>query len=105
MAENLQLCNTTYIMNNRRRLTKRLNRFIRNKADDGSSIDTLLFYYVANDILSGYKGLLKGQLPDFIFWCIDLVFFQQAITLCCDQMPKFFLENKILFPSVQWQPY
>lgn len=101
LAENLQLCRTDFVMDNRERLLKRLNEFIHEEKKDSVDTETLLFYYVVSDILQEYRGLLDGDLPDIIKWCIDHDFVQQAITFCTDQMPQYFMDNGILYPSKQ----
>ena len=91
-SNNLQLCRTGYIMDNRRKLASMLNAY--KIQDHCGETDTYnrLFRYVVSDIIEGYKGMIDGELPDIIRWCVDRDFIQQALTFASEELPKYFWE-------------
>lgn len=95
-AQNMQLCRTDYIMENKGKLLNDLNTYIREETDRTEK-DTYeeLFLFVINDIITGYRGLLDGELPDMIRWCVDHDMIQQALTFCSEQMPQYFWDKKL----------
>ena len=90
-SNNLQLCRTGYVMSHRNELLKMLKDYSEKKRET-EVLDTYeqLFEYVVNDILTGYEGLLTGDLPDIIKWCVDNDFIQQALTFTSEEMPGYF---------------
>lgn len=96
-TQNLQLCRTDYIMENREKLLKDLSDYYSAKPENETA-DTYekLFEFVIRDIISGYSGLLDGELPEMIRWCVNHDMIQQALTFCSEQMPQYFWDKNIL---------
>lgn len=101
-SNNLQLCRTGYVMENRADLLQRLQKYSEQSAKmENPDTYEQLFAYVVDDILAGYKDLLKGALPDIIRWCVDKDFIQQALTFTAEEMPGYFWKSGILKASEQ----
>lgn len=100
-TNNLQLCRTGYIMKYRKKLLKSLKDYS-DKKREKEDLDTYeqLFTYVVNDILKGYEGLLEGELPNIIKWCVDNDFIQQALTFTAEEMPGYFWKSGLFKASV-----
>ena len=56
---------------------------------------------MVRDILKGYDGLLNGELPDIIDWCVSRDFIQQALTFCAEELPGYFWKSGIFTASSQ----
>lgn len=99
-SNNLQLCRTDYVMENKDRLVKLLNDYADTKEESGQPDSYVqLFHYVVRDILKGYDGLLNGELPDIIDWCVNRDFIQQALTFCAEELPGYFWKSGIFTAS------
>ena len=106
-SNNLQLCRTGYIMDHRSELLRMLEEYSK-QSDETEPSDTYeqLFAYVVNDILEGYEGLLTGELPDIIRWCVNNDFIQQALTFTSEEMPGYFWKSGIFkATSLERQEY
>ncbi len=101
-SNNLQLCRTDYVMENKAGLVKLLEDYA-NTGDENEQSDSYaqLFHYVVRDILKGYDGLLNGELPDIIDWCVSRDFIQQALTFCAEELPGYFWKSGIFTASSQ----
>lgn len=102
LSENLQLCRTGYIMENREALWKELNEYserMNAQTDTEKSRNAYeqLFGYVIQDIIKGYRDLLTGEMPAVIGWCIERDFVQQALTFITEEMPGYFNAKKIFY--------
>lgn len=99
-SNNLQLCRTGYVMSHRNELLQMLKEYSEKKRET-EVLDTYeqLFEYVVNDILTGYEGLLTGDLPDIIKWCVGNDFIQQALTFTSEEMPGYFWESGLFKAS------
>lgn len=93
-SNNLQLCRVDVIMNERKDLKELLEDFSK-KDDAKQNTKELLFQYVIKDIIKGYEGLLTGELPEMIEWCVKKDFIQQALTFVSERMPGYFWESGI----------
>lgn len=95
-ANNLQLCRTGYILREKEQLLRLLVEYTE-KGRENKQLDTYeqLFLYVVKDILEGYRGLLDGELPDIIKWCVERDFIQQGLTFCVEEMPDYFWKQSI----------
>lgn len=122
-AGNLQLCRTDYIMSHKEELNQALCDYAERGGQlsvaaghsDSSSpitettaagagaeegtIHDQLFRYVIKDIQRGYQGLLDGNLPDIIEWCVRHDYIQQAVTFCSEKLPWYFWNQGICRPS------
>ena len=99
-TNNLQLCRTGYIMKHRKKLLKRLKEYSDKKREEDLDTYEQLFMYVVNDIMKGYEGLLEGELPDIIKWCVDNDFIQQALTFTAEEMPGYFWKSGLFKASL-----
>lgn len=99
-SNNLQLCRTGYIMENKGALLQRLSDYLK-KSEKETYTDTYtrLFAFVIKDIIDGMRGLLSGTLPEIIRWCVKKEFIQQALTFCSEEMPHYFVESGIFAPT------
>lgn len=99
-SNNLQLCRTGYVMDHREELLQMLEEYSK-QSFKAETLDTYeqLFAYVVSDILEGYEGLLTGELPDIIKWCVNNDFIQQALTFTSEEMPGYFWKSGILKAS------
>jgi len=99
-ANNLQLCRTGYILKEKANLLKYLQEYIIQERETLAS-DTYeqMFMYVVKDILEGYKGLLDGELPDVIKWCVERDFIQQALTFCAEELPDYLWKQNLYTAS------
>mgnify|MGYP004662372809 CR=1 FL=1 len=99
-SNNLQLCRTGYVMDHRGELLRMLDEYSK-QSDKTETLDTYeqLFAYVVSDILEGYEGLLTGELPDIIRWCVNNDFIQQALTFTSEEMPGYFWKSGLLKAS------
>ncbi len=102
LSENLQLCRTGYIMENREALWKELNEYsermdLQTDMEKSRNVYEQLFGYVIQDIIKGYKDLLTGEMPAVIGWCIARDFVQQALTFITEEMPGYFNTKKIFY--------
>ena len=109
--QHLQLCHTSYIMENRTNIKKELERFIikanneavspekSDKEAQKKQVHSILFSYVAKDILREYEPLLDGELPEILFWCTKHEFMQQALTFCTDLLPEYLVNKGHLQPT------
>lgn len=50
--------------------------------------------------MKGYEGLLEGELPNIIKWCVDNDFIQQALTFTAEEMPGYFWKSGLFKASV-----
>lgn len=98
-SNNLQLCRTGYIMDHREELLGMLKDYSENSNQKEPDTYDLLFEYVTEDILNGYDGLLTGELPDIIRWCVNRGFIQQALTFVSEEMPGYFWKTGIFKAS------
>ena len=94
-SNNLQLCRTGLVMNDR----KGLKEMLENYAPSSDTTYTQLFSYVLGDILAAYGALLTGDLPDVIIWCVEKDYIQQALTFATEEMPGYFWNQCILKAS------
>lgn len=99
-ANNLQLCRTGYIMREKGNLLQLLEEYSQKERTE-TTLDAYeqLFLYVVKDILDGYRGILDGDLPGIIKWCVERDFIQQALTFCVEEMPDYFWREKIFAAS------
>lgn len=99
-SNNLQLCRTGYIMENKAPLLKCLTDYLeKSERETYSDTYTRLFAFVIKDIIDGMKDLLSGTLPEIIRWCVEKEFIQQALTFCSEEIPHYFVESGIFAPS------
>lgn len=93
-SHHLQLCRTGYIMKNKDELLQELNTFIEK---EGQQKDTysILFRHVSEDIRLGYHGLLDGELPEIINWCVERDMIQQALTFTSEELPGYFWTHDV----------
>ena len=114
-SENLQLCRTDYILLNKEALYQKLKAYaIKVQSEEGENpvetagdlgareadrLQEQLFGYVVKDILQGYHGLLDGELPDIIAWCVEHDYIQQALTFCSEHLPRYLWEKGIFAPT------
>lgn len=102
-ANNMQLCRTETVFKGKKTLRRELEAYISNYKKEGQHTDIFetLFFYVVKDILDGYQGLLEGDIPEIVQWCVDKDFVQQALTFYVERMPIYFWDNGIFKPSEQ----
>ncbi len=107
-SNNLQLCRTDYVMKHKETLLGHLQSYQKREKDKAEEEKTdargQLFLYVVEDILVGYKGLLDGEIPQVIKWCVDHDFIQQALTFCSEEMPGYFWRSGIFKASPLEKP-
>lgn len=99
-AYNLQLCRTDKVFEERDKLKIKLQDYI-SHANNTEIEDTyeILFSYVVQDILAGYRNLLEGDLPGIIQWCVEKEYIQQALTFYAERIPIYFWEQGIFCPN------
>ena len=95
-AYNLQLCRTDKVFEERDKLKIKLQDYI-SHTNNTEIEDTyeILFSYVVQDILEGYRNLLEGDLPEIIQWCVEKEYIQQALTFYAERIPIYFWEQGI----------
>ncbi len=101
-SENLQLCRTGYIMEQRGVLLALFDGYIQKYGSHGQEALTgyeQLFLYAVQDIRRGMYDLLTGRLPDIIRWCVQREFLQQALTFTSEELPGHFWASGILRAS------
>ncbi len=106
-ADNMQLCLTDYILQNRNVLKSELDEWKRGHGEDSrEDVYEIMFSFVVDDILKGCAALLDGELPDIIAWCVERDFIQQALVFYEQEMPMYFWDHGILHPSdSEWLEY
>ena len=99
-AYNLQLCRTDKVFEERDKLKIKLQDYI-SHTNNTEIEDTyeILFSYVVQDILEGYRNLLEGDLPEIIQWCVEKEYIQQALTFYAERIPIYFWEQGIFCPN------
>ena len=101
-VNNLQLCRTGYILREKGKLRKTLEEYsAKEKFGETLTAYEQLFLYVVKDILDGYRGILDGDLPGIIKWCVERDFVQQALTFCVEEMPDYFWRENIFTATEQ----
>lgn len=99
-AHNLQLCRTDKVFEERDKLKIKLQDYISytNSVEIEDTYE-ILFSYVVQDILEGYRILLEGDLPEVIQWCVEKEYIQQALTFYAERIPVYFWEQEIFCPN------
>lgn len=107
LSNNLQLCRTSFILENGKRILEKLKSFI-SSVDDTSENENIykqLFAFVVRDICEEYEDLLNGDLPKVIKWCINKKYIQQALTFCSEEIPLELWNKEILRASDEEEYY
>lgn len=99
-SKELQLCRTNRVLESRDQLKVKLNAYMEYNQEEENTVE-ILFRYVVEDILKGYQGILEGEIPDIIEWCVNKDFVQQALTFYTEKMPGYFWDTGILHPTKQ----
>lgn len=101
----MQLCRTEQIIDNfyeSESIRDVLNKFKDTYANEKDP-DSKIFLSVIENIRSEYNDIYDNpnpnkflNLPKIIKWCIDKDYIQQALTLCSERLPQYFIESGIL---------
>lgn len=105
IADDMQLCRTEQIIDNfyeSESIRDVLNKFKDTYANEKDP-DSKIFLSVIENIRSEYNDIYDNpnpnkflNLPKIIKWCIDKDYIQQALTLCSERLPQYFIESGIL---------
>lgn len=105
IADDMQLCRTEQIIDDfyeSESIRDVLNNF-KLKYEKEKDPDSKIFLSVIENILSEYTDIYANlnpnkflNLPKIIKWCIDKDYIQQALTLCSEKLPQYFIESGIL---------
>ena len=105
IADDMQLCRTEQIIDNfyeSESIRDVLNKFKDTYANEKDP-DSKIFLSVIENIRSEYNNIYDNpnpnkflNLPKIIKWCIDKDYIQQALTLCSERLPQYFIESGIL---------
>lgn len=105
IADDMQLCRTEQIIDNfyeSESIRDVLNKFKDTYANEKDP-DSKIFLSVIENIRSEYNDIYNNpnpnkflNLPKIIKWCIDKDYIQQALTLCSEKLPQYFIESGIL---------
>lgn len=105
IADDMQLCRTEQIIDNfyeSESIRDVLNKFKDTYANEKDP-DSKIFLSVIENIRSEYNDIYDNpnqnkflNLPKIIKWCIDKDYIQQALTLCSEKLPQYFIESGIL---------
>ena len=105
IADDMQLCRTEQIIDNfyeSESIRDVLNKFKDTYANEKDP-DSKIFLSVIENIRSEYNDIYNNpnpnkflNLPKIIKWCIDKDYIQQALTLCSERLPQYFIESGIL---------
>lgn len=105
IADDMQLCRTEQIIDNfyeSESIRDVLNKFKDTYANEKDP-DSKIFLSVIENIRSEYNDIYDNpnpnkflNLPKIIKWCIDKDYIQQALTLCSERIPQYFIESGIL---------
>lgn len=99
-SNNMQLCLTGYVLENKEKIKRELEEYLANK-EEKRGVYEKLFSFVAEDILRGCRQLLEGDLPEMILWCLDKEFIHQALIFYTERMPAYFWDSGIFCPSME----
>lgn len=105
IADDMQLCRTEQIIDNfyeSESIRDVLNKF-KDTYTNEKDPDSKIFLSVIENIRSEYNDIYDNpnpnkflNLPKIIKWCIDKDYIQQALTLCSERLPQYFIESGIL---------
>ena len=105
IADDMQLCRTEQIIDNfyeSESIRDVLNKFKDTYANEKDP-DSKIFLSVIENSRSEYNDIYDNpnpnkflNLPKIIKWCIDKDYIQQALTLCSERLPQYFIESGIL---------
>ena len=105
IVDDMQLCRTEQIIDNfyeSESIRDVLNKFKDTYANEKDP-DSKIFLSVIENIRSEYNDIYDNpnpnkflNLPKIIKWCIDKDYIQQALTLCSERLPQYFIESGIL---------
>ncbi len=96
-SDAIRICRTGVLEENLRALHNALRAF-QEKRD--REYHEMLFGTLMNTLSGEYGALLTEEKPnrlDIIRWCRDKGFLQQAMTLCTEWLPVYFVDNKIYY--------
>ena len=114
IADDMQLCRTEQIIDNfyeSESIRDVLNKFKDTYANEKDP-DSKIFLSVIENIMSEYNDIYDNpnpnkflNLPKIIKWCIDKDYIQQALTLCSEKLPQYFVQNHMIHISEEWKEY
>lgn len=110
----MQLCRTEQMIDNfyENESIKDVLMGFKAKYKEDEDPDARIFISVIDNIMKEYSDIYDNpnpnkflNLPKIIKWCIDKDYIQQALTLCSEKLPQYFVQNHMIHISEEWKEY
>lgn len=102
VADHIQLCRSSTIAMAIGELVNAIKDY-----DNKDMVHEPVFDYLIEDIKNNYKDIYEKKdrtIPNIIKWCLDKNLIQQAATFYAELLPKYLVDEKILyFTKTEWE--
>ena len=114
IADDMQLCRTEQMIDNfyENESIKDVLMGFKAKYKEDEDPDARIFISVIDNIMKEYSDIYDNpnpnkflNLPKIIKWCIDKDYIQQALTLCSEKLPQYFVQSHMIHISEEWKEY